>query len=186
MGNSKKYILIAAAVCLILFLAWFNRTPEDSKPAFNFRKANWGMSAAEVKQSEAAKPKSETEEMILYHKIPVIVGGAAAKVKLVYGFSENQLVAGCYGFNTAQKRTRGNLTQRYFLLKRELQNKYGEPSLEKESRTEDKNSQDKNFVSIWNTADAVVELKLKIPAKWLKIPSSFDLCYTEPKFYVHD
>lgn len=117
---------------------------------YNFRKANWGMSREQVRATEDKKPDFEDDTSLGYD---VKINGK--DFRCIYGFLEDKLYNGGYGF--AGKHTNDNLyIDDYEELKKILTKKYGKPKTDLPGIW--KNNLYKNDRSHWGMAISVGHL----------------------------
>lgn len=139
----KNYIKLLTLIGLALFIyACSNdntttdsgqetQVPEVDNEAvekYDFRKANWGMSKQEVKESEEKEPIIENENTIDYS---IVLSGMQAQVG--YTFKDDELIrAGFFFFSKLE--TTNDYIEEYKKLKEELTKVNGNPVIDTEKQ----------------------------------------------------
>lgn len=157
---------VAMKTGLVLFLALVAApiaSGEDHSakpPAFDFRRARWGMSLAEVKASEPAKPSLEDANSLMYD---TTVEGY--DVAVGYFFASYQLVsAGCV--YKVEHRNKTDFIDDFKKVEVSLAEKYGSPEF---NETVWKNDRYRNQPHNWGKAIAAGQLVYQ--AQW-KTPAT--------------
>jgi len=109
---------------IIFLLAAHSSWGQESQP--DFRKAGWGMTSAEVKESEASKPAQEMskglKQLIIYKDN---IGGLPCDI--IYIFAYDKLVRAEYSITATHSSKAEYLTDFHSLVST-LNEKYGNPS----------------------------------------------------------
>lgn len=199
MKNEKNSRLILIAILILTVCIggyfWFSTgSSDDEEISAHFRKAFWGMNREEVLALERQSPIPSKDPAILrYSNIHTNIGERKETVELAYGFRDNLLVAGCYGFNGNKETSIAKeesapetipALNDFAQIKAVLTKRYGKPFI-------DQNNLDSPSVgprlhklfSAWRIEGSIVELKLRERQKMLQIPYTFDLCYIAPDYF---
>lgn len=112
--------------CIIFLLAVHSSWGQDPLP--DFRKARWGMTSAEVKETEASKPAQEmsngTKQLIIYKDS---IGGLPCDI--IYILAHDKLVRAEYSV-TVEHSSKTEYLSDFHSLVTSLTEKYGNPSNE--------------------------------------------------------
>lgn len=139
----KNYIKLPTLIILALFIfacsndstttdsTQANQAPEIDNEAvekYDFRKAKWGMSRQEVKESEEAEPILEKENTIDYSTILLDM-----QAQVGYTFKDDELIRAGFFFFSKLK-TKNDYIEKYHSLKEELTKVNGKPVLDTEKQ----------------------------------------------------
>ncbi|MGB2692260.1 MAG: hypothetical protein WBC96_07180 [Thermodesulfobacteriota bacterium] len=135
-----------------------NQAPEIDNEAvekYDFRKAKWGMSRQEVKESEETEPILENENTIDYSTILL---GMQAQVG--YTFKDDELIRAGFFFFSKLK-TKNDYIEKYHSLKEELTKVNGKPVLDTEKQKDPSQTIDSD-----NKGEAVCNGDMLYATQW--------------------
>lgn len=135
-----------------------NQAPEidnDAVEKYDFRKAKWGMSRQEVKESEETEPILENENTIDYSTILL---GMQAQVG--YTFKDDELIRAGFFFFSKLK-TKNDYIEKYHSLKEELTKVNGKPVLDTEKQKDPSQTIDSD-----NKGEAVCNGDMLYATQW--------------------
>lgn len=183
----KKIIITVTLGLLIIFAVGCGRSEtadkdiaseelpwNDEDTLFQFRKAWWGMSMDEVRESEAVPPTQENEEVIVYR-------GKTLGLKSIIGyiFKDDSLTAGRCLFEHTRVET-GEYISDFEYLKSAFTEKYGQPAVDNiewlNPRSENKDNPEKAllagdmfYYAIWNMPKTKIMMTLRKEEKKLQL-----------------
>ena len=166
----KNYIKLLTIIGLTLFISACsndNKTTDSTQATqapeidneavekYDFRKANWGMSKQEVKETEETEPILEKENMIDYS---IMFFGMQAQVG--YTFKDDELIrAGFFFFGKLD--TKNDYIEKYNSLKEELTKANGKTVIDTEQQKDPSQTIDPE-----NKGEAVCSGDMLYAAQW--------------------
>lgn len=121
----KKLVLSFLALLLIVVSTTY--APASAATKYDFRNVNWSMTINQVKKKEKAK-LLDTTKINDISLLEYRTKGFRVNSKLVYIFYENKLIRAVYEiYPNDTKKTTDDKIDKYFSMKRDLLDEYGEP-----------------------------------------------------------